>query len=144
METVKERKIIVVVDDAVILAIAQSTFSEDLEVVTAPSVEGLFFLLENLLPTLILIDIDIPDKNGFQVITMLKSKERTEHIPVIFLSAKTGPKFEVAGLDLGAVDFITKPFSREQLIERINQYIHLEKQKEELHVHNLSFVSEAE
>jgi putative two-component system response regulator len=72
----------------------------------------------------------------------LKNSERTSHIPVIFLTAKIDPESEVKGLHLGAVDYITKPFSRDLLIKRIDFHILLKKQEKELLVYNRTLEAE--
>ncbi len=64
-------------------------------------------------PDLILLDIVMPDVDGFEVCRRLKAHEKTRHIPIIFLSATTETKERVAGFKLGAVDFVSKPFQRE-------------------------------
>ena len=74
----------------------------------------------------------------------LKGDEKTAHIPVIFLTAKIDPASEVEGLNLGAVDYITKPFSRELLIKRIDLHLLFEKQKKELLNYSLSLETEVD
>jgi putative two-component system response regulator len=74
----------------------------------------------------------MPEMDGYEVISILKKDEKTKSIPVIFLTAKLDPENEVKGLNLGAVDYITKPFSRELLMQRIGLHILLGKQAKEL------------
>lgn len=76
-------------------------------------------------PDLILLDIMMPDMNGFEVCKKLKQDPGTQDIPIIFLSARTETDDIVKGLRLGAVDYITKPFSKEELIVRINNHLQL-------------------
>jgi len=140
----KREKIIVVDDIVTNLSVAKSALSDKYDVFTAPSGEKLLLLLERLLPDLILLDIEMPDMDGYEVITILKNSERTAHIPVIFLTGKIDPEHEVKGLSLGAVDYITKPFSRELLLKRIDLHVIYERQKQELLDHNLSLESEVD
>lgn len=70
-------------------------------------------------PDLILLDLMLPHMNGYEVITYLKSNNDTSKIPVIFVSAKSSESDIVKGLDLGANDYITKPFGIKELISRI-------------------------
>ncbi len=68
---------------------------------------------------LILLDIMLPNEDGISIIKKLKNNEKTSNIPVIFLTAKTSEYDKVVGLDLGADDYITKPFSILELLSRI-------------------------
>ncbi len=72
-------------------------------------------------PDLILLDIMMPVMNGFQVLRKLKSQEETKDIPVIMLTAKAQEKDIVTGLETGATDYVTKPFSFAELIARVNR-----------------------
>jgi len=137
------REIVIMVDDDITnLTIARNILSESHKVLTAPSGEKLFQLLGKVTPALILLDIEMPDMDGYKVMEELKKNEETAYIPVIFLTSKIGPESELKGLDLGAVDYITKPFSRNLLLKRINMHILFEKQRIELLKHNLSLESE--
>ncbi|MDR2572112.1 MAG: response regulator [Oscillospiraceae bacterium] len=139
------RETIIVVDDnKTNLAVARSSLSEHYSVFTVPSGEKLFHLLKAIIPDLILLDIEMPEMDGYQVLEKLKSMEKTENIPVFFLTGKIDPENEIKGLNLGAVDYITKPFSRELLIKRINLHILFEKQKKELEKQNLSLEDEVD
>ncbi len=71
-------------------------------------------------PDLILLDIMMPVMDGFQVLRKLKSQEETKNIPVIMLTAKSQEKDTVTGLEAGAADYVTKPFSFAELIARVN------------------------
>ena len=71
-------------------------------------------------PELVLLDIIMPVMNGFQVLRKLKSQEETKNIPVIMLTSKAQEKDIVSGLEVGAVDYITKPFSFAELNARVN------------------------
>ena len=118
METAK--KIIILVDDNPSnLRIGKNVLSEKYTVATAPSAEKLFTLLETNSPALILLDIDMPEMNGYEAIKILKAKDQTKDIPVIFLTGLAGSDDQREGLALGAVDYITKPFQPEQLLKRI-------------------------
>ncbi len=70
-------------------------------------------------PDLVLLDIDLPDMSGFDVCRELKSNPQTNLVPVIFLTASTGARDKVKGLDLGAVDYVTKPFDPFELRARV-------------------------
>ncbi len=71
------------------------------------------------IPSLVLLDIMLPDKDGIEILADLRSNPATKRLPVILLTAKNGEMDKVKGLDLGADDYITKPFSVLELISRI-------------------------
>ena len=130
---VKSRYMIIIVDDNVTnLTVARNAIADKHDVFTAPSGKKLFQLLEKLSPDLIILDVEMPEMNGYDVIKILKSNEKTAGIPVIFLTAKIDPFSEVEGLSLGAVDYITKPFSKELLQKRIEIHMLAETQRKEL------------
>ncbi|WP_153132108.1 diguanylate cyclase domain-containing protein [Dechloromonas hortensis] len=74
-------------------------------------------------PDLILLDVMMPDMNGYQVIQALKNDDTTRQIPVIFISALDSPADEERGLDLGAVDYITKPFHPSIVRKRVRNHL---------------------
>ena len=118
-----ENKLIVIVDDnPANLRIAKNVLSEKYTVATSPSAAKLFALLENNHPALILLDIDMPEMNGFEIIKVLKSKPETKDIPVIFLTGMSNSQDEEKGRTLGAADYITKPFDPPTLIACIEKH----------------------
>ena len=72
-------------------------------------------------PDLILLDIMMPIMNGFQVLRKLKLQDETKDIPIIMLTSKVQEKDIVSGLETGAADYVTKPFSFAELIARVNR-----------------------
>ncbi len=76
-------------------------------------------------PDLILLDIMMPEMDGYEVCERLKADFNTRHIPVIFLTAKTDAQDVVKGLEAGGVDYVTKPFSSAELLARIRTHIEL-------------------
>jgi len=125
------KTIIMVDDDVTNLTVAMNNLMEKYNFFTAPSGSKLFSILNKVEPDLILLDVEMPGMDGFEVIKLLKSEERTASIPVVFLTGKIDPASEVQGLDMGAIDYITKPFSNELLVKRIDMHLLLEKQKKE-------------
>ncbi len=77
------------------------------------------------LPDIILLDIMMPGMDGYEVITRIKSDDRTRDVPVIFLTAKADAKTEKKGLELGAADFITKPINPDILLARVRTQLSL-------------------
>ncbi|HIK05363.1 MAG TPA: response regulator [Trichormus sp. M33_DOE_039] len=72
------------------------------------------------LPMLILLDVEMPGINGFETCTLLKADPLTQDIPIIFMTALSDTANKVKGLSLGAVDYITKPFEKEEVLARVN------------------------
>ena len=81
------------------------------------------------LPDLIVLDIMLPDMNGYDVCTQLRTTTRTSHIPIIFLTQKDERSDRIAGLELGADDYITKPFDIEELKLRVRNAIRYHQSK---------------
>jgi len=141
-----DNKLVLIVDDNLAnLKIGNNILEEKYTVATASSAAKMFKLLENNTPALILLDIDMPEMNGYEAIKILKSKPETKNIPVIFLTAKTESNDELEGLSLGAIDYITKPFNPALLLKRIEvhllvqaQHKTLEKQAVELKNFNIN------
>ena len=78
-------------------------------------------MAESQSPDLVLLDLNMPVLDGFQVLRRLKSGDGAKDIPVIMLSAHGQEKEVVTGLEVGAVDYVTKPFSLPELIARVNR-----------------------
>ena len=112
-----EKKLVIIVDDnPANLRIGKNVLSEKYTVATAPSAAKMFDLLVNNRPAVILLDIDMPEMDGFEAIKILKSKPEIKDIPVIFLTGLSDSQDETKGRSLGAADYITKPFEPAELI----------------------------
>lgn len=120
------KTIFVVDDNYVNLHTAESALSEFYSVFTLNSAAAMFALLEEVNPDLILLDILMPDVSGFDTIKKLKSDEKYSQIPVIFLTGKDDEASEAEGIELGAADFISKPFSKIVLLNRIKNHLNIE------------------
>jgi CheY-like chemotaxis protein len=119
-----EKKLVILVDDnPANLRIGKNILTERYAVATAPSAAKLFTLLENNHPALILLDIDMPEMNGYEAIKILKSKPETKDIPVIFLTGMTGESDEAESRALGAADYVTKPFDPAFLLKCVEVHI---------------------
>lgn len=113
-----KQKICVVDDEAKILRfISANLRSVGYDVVTASSGEELLENYDLISPDLILLDIMMPGRDGFYV---LKELRKFSHTPIIMLTARSNPKDKVNGLNLGADDYLTKPFSLDELFARVN------------------------
>jgi len=121
-----DKKTIFVVDDnRSNLVIANDALQGYYKVITFDSGARLLSVLEKLIPDLILLDVQMPEMNGYEVLEKIKSDSRFENIPVIFLTALDSAVTEVKGLSLGAVDYIIKPFAVPLLLKRIELHLSL-------------------
>ncbi|MCL2226394.1 MAG: response regulator [Oscillospiraceae bacterium] len=121
-----DRKTIFLVDDnRSNLVMGKTALSGIYNVFTVNSGARMFQALEKTTPDLILLDVEMPEMDGYDVLERLKSDENTAHIPVIFLTAMNSEETEFKGLSLGAVDYITKPFSPPLLLKRIELHLQL-------------------
>ena len=94
--------------------------------------ESALTIAEKALPDLILLDIMMPGIDGYEVCSRLKANASTAYIPIIFLSALGETEDKVKGLQLGAVDYITKPFQPEEVIARVNTHLTIHRLKREV------------
>jgi len=113
-----------IVDDSdTNLATAEEALEDHYNVMTIPSAAKMFSLLEKITPNLILLDIEMPEMNGFEALEKLKNSNSWASIPVIFLTGTIDASIEERGLKLGAVGIIAKPFSAPILLDRIKAHI---------------------
>ena len=118
------RKKIILVDDFKInLDLGRSILGPSYQVYPATTAAKMFDYLDKFIPDLILLDIEMPEMNGYEALKLLKADKRYAHIPVIFLSGKSDSESEQGGLELGAADYVMKPFSSQLLIECIEKHI---------------------
>jgi len=117
-------KILVVDDEIYIVHILDFSLGmEGYEVVTALDGEQALERVASEKPDLIVLDIMMPKLDGYEVCRAVKSNPATKNVPVILLSAKGRNVDQKMGFDVGADDYITKPFSPRKLVERINQLL---------------------
>jgi two-component system alkaline phosphatase synthesis response regulator PhoP len=117
-------KILVVDDEIYIVHILDFSLGmEGYEVVTALDGEQALEKMKTEKPDLIVLDIMMPKLDGYEVCKAVKADPATKQIPVILLSAKGRNVDQSMGFEVGADDYITKPFSPRKLVERINQLL---------------------
>ena len=115
------RKILLVEDsDTIIIGLKYLLETEGFEINIAKNIKDTYKILENENFNLILLDINLPDGKGFSICENLK---KNNDIPIIFLTARDEEKDIVEGLDIGADDYVTKPFRNRELISRINNVL---------------------
>ena len=118
---------ILIVDDVVsnVLLLKILLTNEKFQVCTASNGNMCIELAKSEHPDLILLDVMMPDLNGFDTAVILKKDPETQEIPIIFLTALNNPSDLVKGFQVGANDFLTKPFNKEELVMRVMHQIQL-------------------
>ena len=119
------KTIFVVDDNDTNLIVAERALEKQYNVMTMPSAALMFKLLEKVTPDLVLLDIQMPDMNGLEALTLLKSSKSYAGIPVILLTSLLDPAVEAQGFELGALDFVNKPFSPPVLLNRIKTHLNI-------------------
>ncbi|MCL2033724.1 MAG: response regulator [Oscillospiraceae bacterium] len=120
------KTIFIVDDNDVNLLMAEETLSKQYNVCTLKSAASMFELLNNIVPDLIMLDILMPKTSGFDAIKLLKADVRYASIPIIFLTGKADADTESYGFELGAVDFISKPFNERVLLKRVQTHLDID------------------
>lgn len=127
-----QKHILIIDDNAVNLKLAEQTLKPHYRVTLLISGEQALRFLNKNKPDLVLLDINMPVMDGYEVLKKIKENEETSKIPVIFLTAQADNNSEVFGLKLGAVDFIAKPFISEIMLSRIKVHLELEAYHQQL------------
>ena len=120
-DQLRSRSIVIVEDDEDIAdSIRYNLDREGFRVRVAPSGEDALHLILERPPNLVLLDLNLPHLNGFEICRRLRAEAATARVPILILTARTGESDKVLGLNLGADDYITKPFSMRELVARVN------------------------
>ncbi|MDR3020061.1 MAG: response regulator [Treponema sp.] len=122
MDNVKAGNIILLVDDDELqLAFAEEALKHEFVIYTAKSGnEALHYLYTNdFIPNLILLDILMPEMDGWEVFNRIKAISMLKNVPIIFLTAVSESKEKERAYEIGADDFITKPYDKETLVSRV-------------------------
>ena len=119
-------QLVMVVDDSELnLRVASNILKEDFDVACANSGEAAFELMKKRVPDLMLLDLHMPGMNGFEVMEKMNADPVLKNIPVIMLTADNVRENEVRGFELGAMDFITKPFVDQIMLHRVGRILEL-------------------
>ncbi len=118
------KKILIVDDEPNIVMALEYTFKkQNFEVFIARDGQEALDILKNQLPDIIILDVMMPNVDGYATLEQIKADERLNHCKIIFLSAKNKEKDIENGLMLGANAYVTKPFSLKKLTEQINELL---------------------
>lgn len=126
------KTVFIVDDNDANLFAAQTALTGHYNVYTLPSAIAMFKLIEKVVPDLVLLDIKMPEMDGFEALEKLKADSRFRTIPVIFLTGQTDEGLEEQGIGLGAADFMQKPFSEPLLLHRIKTHMEIARMKKQL------------
>ncbi len=129
-----EKKLVLVVDDAPVnLRVVSSILKDDFKIRVATSgAKALDLVKAKPFPDLILLDVTMPEMDGYEVCCILKATPEVRDIPVIFLTGKTETEDETKGFEVGAVDYIHKPFSPAVVKARVHTHLVLREAREQL------------
>jgi DNA-binding response OmpR family regulator len=129
----KEKKSVFVVDDEpdILELIAINLEKAGYDVERFIEVNPMMSMISRQIPDLIILDLMLPDQDGLDVCKILKNDDRYSGIPIIMVTAKTDELDIVLGLELGADDYITKPFSPRELTARVKAVLRREKRRQE-------------
>ena len=118
------KKMVLVVDDeASIVSAVTETLNENFDIITASNGKEALDVIYAKNPDLVLMDVMMPDMDGFTAVKELHAARPQGYPPIIFLSARTGRADIEQGLKVGGFDYITKPFSPSKLIKAINEVL---------------------
>ncbi|SDB07523.1 diguanylate cyclase (GGDEF) domain-containing protein [Desulfonatronum thiosulfatophilum] len=129
--------ILVVDDESVNRLILESNLKKhELRTISASSGQECLELAQREKPDLILLDIIMPEMDGFETCQALKNKEESRNIPVIFLSALTDSEIKTKGFEAGGVDYVSKPFDARELLARVHTHLTLRNQEKQLRLYS--------
>jgi len=122
----KQSIVFVVDDNETNLTAAEEVLSKEYRVIALSSADKMFKALHKFKPDLILLDVEMPEMSGFDAMRKLKGSEAFAEIPIIFLTGLSDADSEAYGIELGAVDFIMKPFTEPVLMNRIRKHLNID------------------
>lgn len=135
MDSVKNKDILIMVvdDESINLKIVDGMLKlEKYRTILISDPMKAFEIAKTDQPDLILLDVDMPFKTGFEICKELKNNNETINIPVLFLSGRSSTDYIIEGLNVGGVDYITKPFNAPELLARVNTHLQLKFTTEKL------------
>jgi sigma-B regulation protein RsbU (phosphoserine phosphatase) len=134
-----EKQAVLVVDDTPAnIQVLMETLKDDYRIVAAVNGErALQLAVSDPPPDIILLDVMMPEMDGYEVCAKLKADAKTRDIPIIFITAMNDAQDETKGLELGAVDYITKPFSQAVVLARVKSQLELKQAREILKNQNV-------
>lgn len=130
------KKILVIDDNKATLAMAKQALADEFSVIAVISGFQALKYLEREIPDLILLDLNMPEMDGKQTMLKIRENDKWNDIPIIVLTVENNPQNEVECIDMGAVDFISKPFVPKVMKSRISRTLELEDYRRTLQLDN--------
>lgn len=129
-----KQKIMVVDDDPDIRRLVETVLQREGFIVDSASNAAEFFRKVNTFkPDLIILDLQLPDDDGFGIIKKLRANPATVHYPIVMLTVQSVDSYKIAGLEIGADDYIVKPFNQGEFVARLRAVLRRTKPKEQVH-----------
>ena len=129
-----KQKILVVDDDPDIRRLVETVLErEGFIVETAASAAEFFKILSQFKPELVVLDLQLPDEDGFGIIKKLRNNPLTSNLPVVMLTVQSVDSYKIAGLEIGADDYIVKPFNQGEFIARLKAILRRTNPREATH-----------
>ena len=139
----QEETILIVEDNEQLREFIKISLQENYNVTMAKNgAEGIDVAIE-MIPNLVITDLMMPEKNGYELCELLKKDERTSHIPIIILTAKTNRDSKIQGIETGADAYLSKPFDKQELLAHIENLIQNRKKLREKYSRNNYWLSDA-
>lgn len=132
MDSKLRAKILLVDDQPINITMLRNCLADDYKIFIATNGKNALTIALKEKPDLILLDVKMPEMDGYEVCKKLKAEPATEHIPVIFVTAKTDVDDEAKGLAVGAIDYLTKPVNQDIVKARVRNHILLQERTLEL------------
>ena len=134
----RDKNLILIVDDMPknLQLLASILYKRDFEISMADRGKTALEIMRDNPPDLVLLDIMMPEMDGFEVLETMKNEDDLKEIPVIFLTAKNDQESIIKSFNVGASDYVTKPFNSNELLSRVNTHLSLYNQKKELKYFN--------
>ncbi len=137
--TEQKSRILIVDDERLNITVLAALLEDEYEIIVAKNgTQALQRAQAEQKPDLILLDVVMPDMDGYEVCQQLKADPHTQHIPIIFITVKSTVEEEARGLEMGAVDYIVKPFSPAIAKARVANHIELKRQRDLLQHLNIT------
>ena len=136
MKNLSNCSILIVDDTKFNIKILEDTLKSDYQLSVAMDGKAALKFMEEVIPDIILLDIMMPEMDGFEVFSKIKEDDRLKDIPVIFLSAVTDINSKAKAFEMGAVDYITKPFEVPEVKARVQTHLSLQLAQKELAMQN--------
>lgn len=144
MTPTKSSRVLIVEDQPVSRKILEAMLAKSYTVISAASGREAIKLAQENNPDLVLLDIEMPEMDGFETMEALRNRIIDEAVPVIFLTAREDSESREKGLEAGAVDYITKPYDRQELSIKVKNHLALYEARKEIERRNRSLAREME